>query len=241
MLLKADVKSLEIVAAAELSGDKVLIRELLDKEDTHANNQKAFNLGEGDEGRLIAKRFIFKLLYGATAYGYSTDGDFVSIGLTQKQWQAVIDNFYNKYKGIAAWHKELIHRAQSDGRITIPSGRYFPINPDYTKREPWPLTIIKNYPVQGFGADLVCLARCRASQLIRESGLVALMVSTVHDDIKTDQPNKNVFAIARLINQAVEEVPSMVRKIWKYDFKLPLSCEIKVGMNLGEMQKLVLT
>lgn len=240
MLIKADIKGLEVVTAAQLSGDKVLCREILDKEDIHANNQKAFGLPEGDKGRLVAKVLKFRILYGGGAYSFAHDPDFMVVSTDQKYWQEAIDQYYNKYKGIAAWHKELIHRAQSDGRITIPSGRYFPINPDYTKREPWPLTLIKNYNVQGFGADLVMLARCRAHQLIRESGLEALMVSTVHDDIKTDQPNKNVLPIARLINQAVEEVPSMVRKIWKYDFKLPLSCEIKVGMNLADMTKLVL-
>ena len=56
MLINADVKGLEVVGAAELSGDKVLCKEVLDKEDIHENNRQAFNL----PSRLIAKIFKFR-------------------------------------------------------------------------------------------------------------------------------------------------------------------------------------
>ena len=56
MWVNADVKSLEIVAVAFLSQDPVLIREILDGEDIHGNNQKAFGL----PSRLIAKVFVFR-------------------------------------------------------------------------------------------------------------------------------------------------------------------------------------
>lgn len=57
MLINADVKSLEVFVAAELSDDKVLKKELLDKLDLHSNNQERFGLPD----RVAAKRFIFKL------------------------------------------------------------------------------------------------------------------------------------------------------------------------------------
>jgi DNA polymerase I-like protein with 3'-5' exonuclease and polymerase domains len=60
MLINCDVKGLEVVVAAQLSGDKTLSREILDGEDIHANNQSAFGLGEGKPGRLLAKIFKFR-------------------------------------------------------------------------------------------------------------------------------------------------------------------------------------
>lgn len=57
MLLNCDIKGLEVVVAAQLSGDKVLGQEIVDKVDTHANNQARFKLPD----RVTAKRFIFKL------------------------------------------------------------------------------------------------------------------------------------------------------------------------------------
>lgn len=57
MLINADVKSLEIVAAAYLSQDEILIQEIRNKVDTHGDNQKRFGLPT----RLIAKTFVFRL------------------------------------------------------------------------------------------------------------------------------------------------------------------------------------
>ena len=139
---------LEVVCAAQLSGDEVLCKEILDGEDIHGNNQVAFGLGEGKAGRLIAKIFKFRLIYGGQAYSYANDPDFIHVSRSQDFWQDVIDKYYNKYKGIRKWHDQLVIEAQTTGRLLIPSGRYFPITPDFKKREPWPLTIIKNYPVE---------------------------------------------------------------------------------------------
>jgi DNA polymerase I-like protein with 3'-5' exonuclease and polymerase domains len=233
MLVKADVKGLEVVVAAQLSQDSVLRAEILDKQDTHANNQAAFRLPD----RITAKRFIFKLLYGATDYGFANDADFLSVGFSQKQWAGVIEAFYGKYHGIHAWHKALIYEAQSTGRLTLPSGLYFPIVPDFNKSSPWPTTVIKNYPVQGFGAQLVALARCRIFQRIGEDEQ-ALLVNTVHDSIAIDTTQENVYNIRDVMTKSVEEVPALCKQIWGYDFALPLTCEVKAGHNLADMTEI---
>jgi DNA polymerase I-like protein with 3'-5' exonuclease and polymerase domains len=245
MLVNCDVKSLEIFVAASLSRDSVLMQELWDvhngitETDTHQKNQDDLNL----PSRVIAKRFIFKLLYGASAYGYKHDSDFISVKYSQDDWQEVIDKFYSKYSGIAKWHQQLLLEAQTNGCITIPSGRYFPIVPDITKRESWPLTIIKNYPVQGFGADLVMLARLRASQLLHQGGIrEAKLCGTIHDSIvcEIDNDMKSVYNIGKILKQAVEEVPSYCKKLWDYDFSLPLKCELGYGPNKTDMTELII-
>lgn len=231
-------KGLEVVCAAQLSGDKVLSKEILDQEDIHANNQKAFGLGEGKLGRLIAKIFKFRLIYGGSAYSYAHDPDFMGVSSDERFWQDVIDKYYAKYKGIGDWHGHLLREAQSTGRLVIPSGRYYPITPDYTKRNPWPLTIIKNYPVQGFGADLVKLARLRANQLLDDSGIEADLVCTIHDSIVVDTPEKNCYNISMILKKSIEEVPGLCKQIWDYNFVLPLTCEIQAGPNKADMQEI---
>lgn len=148
MLINADVKSLEVFVAADLSDDKTLKRELTDRLDLHALNQERFNLPD----RVTAKRFIFKLLYGATAYGYSTDTDFIGVGFNERKWQKVIDEFYTKYDGIAKWHTDIIKQVKSTGILEIPSGRYYSYVPKKSSYGyKWPLTTIKNYPVNCSG------------------------------------------------------------------------------------------
>lgn len=60
MIINGDVKGLEVVVAAELSGDEVLKQEIVDKVDIHDSNRVRFRLGEGKPGRLVAKIFKFR-------------------------------------------------------------------------------------------------------------------------------------------------------------------------------------
>lgn len=232
--------ALEVVVAAELSGDKVLKQEIIDKVDIHDANRVRFGLGEGKPGRLVAKIFKFRLIYGGSAFSYANDPDFTGVSSSQKFWQGVIDQYYEKYSGIRTWHEDLLRLAKKDGFIEIPSGRYYAFTPTFKYGDwKWPLTTIKNYPVQGFGADLVMLARIEFARLLRLSGIEALIVGTIHDSIVVDTPSANVLAVARLLKQAVESVPELCKKYFDYPFSLPLTCEIQTGPNKLDMKELV--
>lgn len=56
ILIEADASSLEIVCAAYLSQDPVLMAELQEGVDIHSRNQEALNLPE----RVVAKIFVFR-------------------------------------------------------------------------------------------------------------------------------------------------------------------------------------
>lgn len=237
-LVNADVKGLEVVVAAELSGDKVLKQEIIDKVDIHETNRDRFKLGEGKPGRLVAKIFKFRLIYGGSAYSYANDSDFQGVSRSQKFWQGVIDEYYAKYQGIKEWHERLIHTAQTDGSLVIPSGRRFPISPTVNKWSgamDWPITVIKNYPVQGFGADLVMLARLEASKRLKASGLEYKLISTIHDSIVADCPSDCSHAVGRILFDSIEYVPTLCKQVFGYDFSLPLTSEVQYGPNKKEM------
>ena len=76
MLLQADAKQLEWVGATYFSQDKVAMQEIWDGVDQHADNQSRFGL----PSRLIAKTFVFRLIYGGSAYSYAHDPNFRDIG-----------------------------------------------------------------------------------------------------------------------------------------------------------------
>jgi len=235
MLINADVKSLEVYVACDLSGDKTLYDELMiPGNDMHTNNQNAFGL----PSRVIAKIFVFKLLYGASAYGYANDPDFVAVSRKEKFWQDVIDNFYSKYPSIAIWHKKLIKEAQTNGFLSIPSGRYYPIDPIIRGgRVKWPETIIKNYPVQGFGADLVKLARIETARRFREEVKRGCLVGTIHDSIVADVPDDEVELSCRIMKESIAKVPELCYNIYRHKFSLPMLCEVQVGTNKNDMKE----
>jgi DNA polymerase-1 len=237
MLINCDVRGLEVVVAAELSNDSTLKQEIVDKVDIHDTNRVAFGLGEGKPGRLVAKIFKFRLIYGGSAYSYANDPDFTGVSSKVDFWQNVIDTYYKKYKGIAQWHNQLLDTVKRTGILEIPSGRYYSFAPkrDFRGEQQWPLTTIKNYPVQGFGADLVMLARIEFMKQLRASGLEAKFIQTVHDSLVVDCPEKNVDFIAEMLEKAVAIVPELCYTNWRYRFSLPLTCEILVGKNKKEM------
>lgn len=240
MLVNADVKSLEIYVAADLSDDKILKAELLERKDLHAINQARFKLPT----RKIAKIFIFKLLYGATAYGYYTDSDFMEVGFSTKQWQGVIDEFYSKYNGIYRWHESIVESAKRDGFLEIPSGRYYNFKPTLRNGEfKWPITTIKNYPVQGFGAELVSLARSTAWRRLQVSQQrlgksPGLLVGTIHDSLVVDTTEDLVYTIRDLLRESIEDVPKMCKEYFDYEFSLPLICEVTAGLNKFDMKEI---
>lgn len=104
----------------------------------------------------------------------------------------------------------------------------------------WPITVIKNYPVQGFGADLVMLARLEANKRLKASGLEYKLVSTIHDSIVADCPMACVDGVGRILNDSIEYVPTLCKQVFGYEFSLPLTSEVQYGPNKKEMLDLVL-
>ena len=102
----------------------------------------------------------------------------------------------------------------------------------------WPITQIKNYPVQGFGADLVMLARLEAKKLLDEAKSEAVLIGTIHDSIVADCTPSMVQRTAEILLGAVQSVPRLVKQIWGYDFSLPLTAEVQVGPNKYDMEDL---
>lgn len=121
------------------------MQELIDGLDVHGSNQEAFNLPT----RLIAKTFVFRLIYGGSAYSYAHDPDFMPVSKSERYWQQVIDKFYSKYKDIAQWHESIVREVTLTKKLTTPTGRQFTFEPtkNYRGDMKWPITQIKNYPV----------------------------------------------------------------------------------------------
>lgn len=240
MLINADAKQLEWRVAILLSGDAVGKKEIAAKLDIHSDNQRVFGLGEGEAGRLVAKRFVFKLIYGATAFGYASDSDFIGVSTNEKFWQNIIDKFYEKYTGIAEWHKNLLKDVQESGYLLTPSGRRYDFSASLNKRgeRVWPQTTIKNYPVQGFGADIMMIARIAVFRRIKAlNNPNILLVNTVHDSIVVDCPEVDVEVVANIIKYVFEDLASLCAKAWGCKFDVPMSCDIKIGQDWLNMEE----
>lgn len=232
MLINVDVSGLEVVCAAFLSQDPVLIQELRDGVDIHTANQTAFNL----PNRLIAKVLKFRILYGGTEFGFAKDPDFTSVSTSKEYWAKAIEAYYDKYKGIRIWHDKLLKEVVLTGRLESPTGRYFPFEPTQGRNGlEWPVMSIKNYPVQGLGADLVMIARITLANRMKQGSFKGKLVSSVHDSIVIDCPDDEVEALKALTLASINDVPANFKRLYGIDFNLKLNAEVVVGVNMKEM------
>lgn len=234
MIVNCDARALEVYCGAYLSRDKVMMQELIDGIDMHSANMKAFNL----PSRLIAKVFKFRLMYGGQAYSYARDPDFTGVSTSEKYWQKVIDAYYEKYKGFAEWHNKIVQEVTTTGQLVMPTGRIYTF--DRTNRGDWPITQIKNYPVQGLGADIMAVARVSFNRRFKDSGIKGVQVNTVHDSIVVDVEKKEVERTAEMFQSVFNDLPTNFERVFKKKFTLPLRCEVSIGNNMKELEEIKL-
>lgn len=236
MLIEADAKALEWLGVVYLSKDTVGYDEIRGGVDQHTDNQLRFRL----PSRLIAKTFVFRLIYGGSAFAYANDQEFTHVSVSEKYWQGIIDEFYSKYKGLHRWHNDLMRFVNRNGYLLMPTGRRYDYQRD--SRGNWPRTTILNYPVQGLGADLMAIARVSLFKRLRErsrhSPFEYKFISTVHDSIILDTPDRNVEEVVQIIKDVWEDIPKNFHTMFGVPFDLPCKVEVKVGNDWGSTKEL---
>jgi DNA polymerase I len=236
MLVSCDASQLEWRTILELSRDEVGIREVLEGQDTHSLNQKAFEL----PSRLIAKIYLFRTIFRGSGWSFANDPAFMHVSSDPKFWEEVGRKFFSKYEGIDKQHNTWAGLVASGASLVGPSGREWAIplrrSDQGELKIPW--TTLTNYPVQGTGADVMMLARISFYRRLRASGIPALLVSTVHDSIVVDAEKKYVNQISTLFYSVFDDLISNILKCWKYEWIVPLACEVKAGMNLKDMTEI---
>lgn len=237
MIVNVDGKALEWVAGTFLSKDKIAYQEIWDGVDQHSLNQEAFNL----PSRLIAKTFVFRLIYGGSSFTYANDPDFTHVSKSADYWQNVIDKFKDKYKGWDKWWTSLIQEATLTGQIENPyTFRVYEYEPkkNYSGDLKWPETTIKNYIVQGFAADLMSIARVSFMNRFRKEKIDGLLVNTVHDSIVVDVADREVERVAIMFQEVFRDVPANFEKVFKQKFDLPVRAEVSYGKNMKELTEI---
>jgi DNA polymerase I-like protein with 3'-5' exonuclease and polymerase domains len=234
-LINADAKALEWYGAVFLSGDRVGYREISEGIDQHSVNREFLGFPPGEEGRLKAKTFVFRLIYGGSAYAYANDPVFTPVSQDQKFWEDVIKRFYEKYQDLGRWHNNLVELAMKQGYIEIPTGRQFTFKPERNEwgKWKWPRTKILNYPVQGFGADFMTVARVLVCKTIKERPHLhdVLFVCTVHDSLVFDAPTEKVAEVVQIIKDCWDKLPEELMRVFKFNFDLKPKVEVSVGMD----------
>ena len=238
MLIEADATGLEVVGAAFLSQCPVLMDEIRRGVDIHGENQKSLGFPSGPEGRLKAKIFKFRLIYGGNEFSYANDPDFSSVSKKPAYWKKVIDEYYLKYHGMQKWHTSLMMEVLKTGKYTSPTGRQFIFQKsERVDKDVYNRPTILNYPVQSLGADIMSVIRVSSANRLRKIE-DTLLINTVHDSILVDTRKENREQVCTIFHEVFADFPRNFKKVFGSDFNLPLTCKIKSGSNWMEMKEL---
>lgn len=231
MIINADVVGLEVVCAAFLSQDEVLYDELERGVDIHSANQETFDL----PSRLVAKVLKFRLIYGGSEYGFIKDPDFTHVSTNAKYWKKVIEKYYAKYTGIYNWHQKIVKEVGQTGRLVMPTGRMYEWDLNKYGSFKIPEPQVKNYPVQGFGADIMSVLRISFARRFKDAGIDGVLINTVHDSIVVDCASHEVKRVAEMFHKVFADAPTNINRVFNIGFNLTVRCEVLAGHNQGEL------
>ena len=219
-IMEADFAQLEFRTAAFLAQDETAMDEIATGFDVHSYTAQVISDAGQPTSRQEAKAHTFAPLFGATGYGRS------------KAEQAYYEHFTEKYKGVAAWHKNLADEAIRFNKITNVSGRQYAF-PDVTRRSNGSVshfTMIKNYPVQGFATgDVVPVVLNEMHK--RLQSMQSCLVNTVHDSMVIDIHPDEVQQVIDMVNDMNDGLADLVAKTYGVQMNVPLLLEAKIGDN----------
>ncbi len=219
-ICEADFAQLEFRTAAYLAQDEVAMEEINTGFDVHSYTAQVISDAGQPTSRQEAKAHTFAPLFGATGYGRS------------KAEEAYYIHFTEKYKGVAAWHKNLADEAVRFNKITNVSGRQYAF-PDVKRNARGGVshfTMIKNYPVQGFATgDVVPVVLIELEE--RLNGLRSCLVNTVHDSTVIDIHPEEKETVLEIIEDMNEGLTNLIEKAYNVKMNVPLLLESKIGPN----------
>ena len=219
-IMEADFAQLEFRTAAFLAQDETAMEEIATGFDVHSYTAQVISDAGQPTSRQEAKAHTFAPLFGATGYGRS------------KAEQAYYEHFTEKYKGVAAWHKNLADEAIRFNKITNVSGRQYAF-PDVTRRSNGSVshfTMIKNYPVQGFATgDVVPVVLNEMHK--RLQSMQSCLVNTVHDSMVIDIHPDEVQQVIDMVNDMNDGLADLVADTYGVQMNVPLLLEAKLGDN----------
>jgi DNA polymerase-1 len=224
LLLSSDYSQIELRVLAHISGDPVLVDTFLRNEDIHTRvAREVFGVTPDQvtqDMRRTAKVINFGIIYGMSPFGLSRE-----LGISQKEAQRYIEDYFEKYKGVREYIDKVLEEAYRLGYVRTLFGRVRRIpelqNPDGNVRQ-FGERAAMNTPIQGTAADIIKLAMVRLAARIKEEGLSSRLIMQVHDELVFEVREEELSAMKDLVKAGMESAVTL---------SVPLQVSLGVGTN----------
>lgn len=219
----ADYSQIELRILAHMSGDEVLIESYKEDEDIHKiTASKVFKVPLEEvtkELRSRAKAVNFGIVYGISSFGLGEN-----IGISRKEADTYIKEYFKTYPGIEEFLNKFITEAKKTGFVKTMYGRIRPV-PEIKSgnfmQVKFGERIAMNSPIQGSAADIMKIAMINVYDELRKTGLDAKILVQVHDEILVECKKEDAERISKLLKDTMENA-------------VKLSVDLEVEVNCGD-------
>jgi uracil-DNA glycosylase family 4 len=222
LLLEGDYKAQEIRVIGMMSGDKELIRQIIEGIDMHKKYasklfEKSIDEVTSDEKYSAKNGFVFPSIYGSKPDAISK----YHIKLPVDHIQKIQDELWDEFHGVREWQLRTIAFYNENGYVEGLSGC----------KMHGPLTIyqIYNYPIQGPSFHLLLDALNRIDKFMVENGFRSKIINEVHDaDLTSTHPDE--------IDDVID-ISNEIMISQRFDWQtVPLQVSWSMGENWYEME-----
>ena len=231
-ILDCDFGQLEFRVAALLSKCSRAAEFILADKDAHVFSRDTLesygHIYKGDspeEKRQEAKAHSFKPLYG---------------GMSGTDAQVKYFKYFLEYfSGIDEWQKWLGEQAIKYKQTQTPSGRIYsyPYASRLASGRVSSYTQICNYPVQGFGFDIVMITMLELWRLMKEAEVNSKVILTVHDSVTCDVFPGEEKIMVDIYNKVFNNVPKIIEERFGLECNVPLTYDLEIGNNWMEKEE----
>lgn len=200
----ADYSQIELRVMAFYSQDTELLRAFKNNEDIHtAVACKVFKVAKvTKEQRRVAKSINFGLIYGRGAPSLAKE-----IGCTVEEAQGFINQYFENLIGVKDYRDDLIKNARKDKKLQtiFHRTRHLPeiVSEDKEVRGHAERQAL-NMPIQSTAADCTNLATILAHFTLKQLGIDAQLVLSVHDELVFEVKNEDVPRAVKFMHEVMK-------------------------------------
>ena len=227
VLVDTDYSQIELRLLAHISGDETMIAAFRAGEDIHAVTAgQVLGIPPAEvthAQRSRAKAVNFGIVYGISAFSLAQD-----IGVSQKEAQAYIDTYLERYHGVREYMARAIEGGRERGYVATLFGRRRSLpelkSSNFNLRS-FGERVARNMPIQGTAADVMKLAMVRVHARLRAELPEARLLLQVHDELIVECPEAQAPAAAAILKEEMENAVS---------YSVPLTADTGIGRSWAD-------
>ena len=234
VLISADYNQIEMRILADMADVKELKKAFNKNEDIHSlTASQIFNIDikkVTQDQRRKAKAINFGIIYGISQYGLAKQ-----INVSNHEAEEFLNAYFSKFPEIKIYMDRTIKFCRKSGYVSNIFGRrshFMNINDkNYNVRNFQERAAI-NAPIQGSASEIMRLAMIRLDKRLKEQkNKKTKMLLQIHDELIFETSKEEVKRISKII---IEEMSSVV-KSEHHSFSIPLTVDLNIGDNWGEL------